>query len=249
MVLNDGGGPLAQPFRQWRREERPFFGVSFEELPLGFVRSPRIVEHRLGNGDLADIVKERRPSEPVPVLSRQVETVRDEISEDADPFGMSARQAVVFVEGSGQAENSLRRHRRLVVDPFGLCGANLAFECPCTARPASHGHAIRGTVGKHQGHSQQRRQRECPAGQAGCSEIDHPRRNDDQGPPGDLAPSAPGLRNEVDESSGDCDGDDDREQENRNADEAGQPGTSGPSITSFGPCTPASLLWRVPTHS
>ena len=35
MVLNDGGGPLAQPFRQWRREKRPFLRVSLEELVVG----------------------------------------------------------------------------------------------------------------------------------------------------------------------------------------------------------------------
>ena len=249
MVLNDGGGPFSQPLGQRHGEERPLLRVPLQEFPVGRIRFARIVEHGPRHGDLADVVKERRPSEPIPVLRRKIESVGNEIGEDTDPFRVPPRHAVVSIEGGGQGENSFSGDRGLVMDALRLGRANLAFERPGAARPTCDDHAARGPIRKHQRHLQEGGQWQRSPGQPARSEIDHPRCDDDQCPPGEHAHPGPRLRYETDELIGRRNGDEHGQEENREADEGGQTGARSPSIGSFGLCAPADLLRRAPTHS
>ena len=70
------------------------------------------------DGELADVMEKRRPTQAVAVSGREAEFVGDEIGEGTDPFGMTAGEAIMGVECTGQGQDLLGGGRWLVVDPL-----------------------------------------------------------------------------------------------------------------------------------
>ncbi len=98
MVLGDGRCPGAEPPRQWRSQALAFQGMSEEDLPLGIIGLARLVQHRSGDGEFADVMKEGRPTQPIPIGRGKLQLVGDQVRQGPYTFGMTASQAVMFVQ-------------------------------------------------------------------------------------------------------------------------------------------------------
>src|SRR5581483_6474562 len=100
MMLLDRKPPLSEPRRQGCDEAPAFERVIADLLPLLLRRPGGLVQYLGVDGELAHVVQERRPAEPVPVPGRQLQLVGDHVREGADPFGVPAGTPVVAAQRS-----------------------------------------------------------------------------------------------------------------------------------------------------
>jgi hypothetical protein len=77
MVLLDGVSPRPQPLRQRRRQARSFGRVLAQHLPLGVIGLPRLVQQRARNSELAYVVQQCGPAEPITIRLPQLELLGD----------------------------------------------------------------------------------------------------------------------------------------------------------------------------
>src|SRR5439155_9829787 len=94
VVLRDGKRPVAQPLPQRQRDARPLLRVATDERPLLVIELPRLVEDLGVHADLAAVVQQRRPTQPVTFGDVEVELLSDELAEGANAFGVTPRPPV-----------------------------------------------------------------------------------------------------------------------------------------------------------
>ncbi len=97
VVLSHRVSPLTKPTRQRRGQLRSFQGMILDLLPFVFVEGAWFVQNVGMDGDLADVVKESRPTESIPIGLGQFHFVGDEVRVHANPFTVAARLTVVHV--------------------------------------------------------------------------------------------------------------------------------------------------------
>ena len=231
VVLDDGVGPRSEPVGQWRGEPGSFQGMSLQESPFCGVGLARLVQDGRGHGELADVVEQGRPPEPVLVGLGQLEFVGDHVGEDADSFGVAPGQSVVPVERGSQGQDVLGGHRWFV-ELGSLLAAlgQLALEGPGAPGPPGHGHPRGGMVREDHGHAQQGGQREGPTSQAVRQCVHQSGHSDDQHPPGQLADALVRHGHQLADHDGREDGHQDGGHQDAHADEERQPGSGAPMI-------------------
>ena len=178
VVLGDRGAPLAQPLEQRAGQHGALVGVLADQVPLDGYERGRLVEHGRGHADLAEVMQQRRPAQPVARRLRQVQLGGQNVGEDPDPLGVSAGPPVMGAQAGQQAEDAGRGltgslagtiARPLGEDP-GVPG--------CPREPV----ARRGMVREEHGHPEQGGEREYPADDAFDQEArddrEHPEGND-----------------------------------------------------------------------
>ena len=105
VVLLDRERPVPQPRPQRRGDPRSLQRVGPQQFPGLLARSPGIVEHVGVDRDLADVVQQRRPAQPVDVVLGDVHLLGDHVHEDPDTLGVAARRPVVGRQRSDQAQH------------------------------------------------------------------------------------------------------------------------------------------------
>src|SRR5205814_455399 len=105
VVVRDGSGPRPQPLHEWARDAGPIGRMSLDGLPFAVVELPRLVQDVRADLELADVVEEGSPPELVTVLLPELQFLSQKIGEDADPFRVPARPAIVRLERRGQRED------------------------------------------------------------------------------------------------------------------------------------------------
>ena len=81
-------------------------------LPLLVGRLAGLVQDLRADVELADVVEERGPVQPVELLSCQAQLLAEAVGVGADALGVPARDLVVDVERAGQLEQNLGRFLR-----------------------------------------------------------------------------------------------------------------------------------------
>ena len=173
VVLLDREAPWTEPGGQRGNEAAPLQRMSADLLPFVLTELALFVEDVRVHGQLADVVEQRRPAQPVPVGLREVELVGDHVGEGPDPFGVAPRPAVVPAERGRQRQDLLghrRGHRGAGAGGTDL-GLGSALQVPGQARPPGHLQALGGPVGEEHGHLQQ-----CGQGQERAGTAVRPRR-------------------------------------------------------------------------
>jgi hypothetical protein len=109
VVVADGVRPFAEPaphgLHQLLTEER----VTAKLLPLLVGRLARLVQDLGADLELADVVQQRRPVEPVEVVAGQPELPSEAVAVGAHPLGVTPRKAVVDVKCGDELQQQLRR--------------------------------------------------------------------------------------------------------------------------------------------
>ncbi len=184
-MLARGIGPFAEP-RPQRIEQRNRSGrVLFEDRPLIGVGPTLLVQDRRGHFELADVVHEPCPVQPIQVVLGQVEFFTDHQRVGADPFGVTTSHAIVRVQRSRQGHQPFRR--LLEVGLVELTGFQRALQLAQRVRPHRNLESRRCVIGKHQRQPEQGHQRQRPAQHPFGRHQDHRRRQRQTNPPANDA--------------------------------------------------------------
>src|SRR4051794_16434078 len=108
-MLHDDVAPRSEPLAQRGRDVMAELGGLVHQVPLGGIERARLVEDALRDAQLADVMQQRRPAQPITVTSRGPEPHADEISEGADSLRVTPGTTVVAAEGGNQREDPLSR--------------------------------------------------------------------------------------------------------------------------------------------
>jgi hypothetical protein len=76
-------------------------------LPFRLVELALLVQGVGVDGQLADVMEQGRPAQPVPVGQGEVELVGDHVRKGPDPFGVPTRFPVVTAERGRQGKDLL----------------------------------------------------------------------------------------------------------------------------------------------
>ena len=95
MVLHDRRRPPAEPWKEGFGDRGTRRGVRLQALPFEPVGLARLVQDATRDPELADVVQERCPAEPVAVLVAQIELAGQHVGVGADPFRVAAGLAIV----------------------------------------------------------------------------------------------------------------------------------------------------------
>ena len=239
MVVGDGPGPRPQPLHEWARDTGPIGRMSLDGLPFAVVELPRLVQDVRADLELADVVEEGSPPELVTVLLRELQFLSQKIGEDADPFRVSARPAIVRLERRGQREDG--------GGAFGfLRGRGVALKLREPVRKAlhapdlaRHGEARGGPVREQHGQLEQRDEWREPATQVIHAERDPARHDDQAHPPCNGLSEAAGPGDHRTEQDRGRHGGGDRDEDDEGAQQHGHrgPGSPVPGCRLFRPCT------------
>ena len=125
VMIGDRVRPLTQPPAQRRGQPGSDFGVAAYQRPLLLARAPRLVEDLRRHLELADVVQQRRPVQPVDLVTVKAKLLRDHLRIRAHPLGMPARHVIVRTQRRHEPEQPLGGlHRRVRVRaPPGLLEA------------------------------------------------------------------------------------------------------------------------------
>ena len=149
-----------------------------------------------GHLELADVVEERRPAQPVATAVGHLELVREQVGEDTHPLGVPARRLVVHAQGEHQLDDRL--HPACVVLMAGLVGAPQALlQVARAAGAPRHRESCGRLVGEDQRQVEERGQREEAAGGALEGDQGHQRGRGDEPTDSDGGRDAVSARQQV----------------------------------------------------
>jgi hypothetical protein len=141
--------------------------VLLDRFPLVGVGLARLVQDVGVDGELADVVEERRPAQAIARRRRELELVGHEIGEGTDALGVTASAAIVLAESTDQLDDERRRlawSARREAPPNVLdAGVEIAHAAGATGDRQARGCSI----GEHQCHLEQGGQRQQPESQPG----------------------------------------------------------------------------------
>ncbi len=126
VMLDDDFGIFAKPGRERRREPRADLRVHAQPAPFRGCRLRGLAKQASRHVELADVVDQGGPAQPVAVGFRQLHLLRDHVGEHAYPIGVPPGHPVVLRERSHQRED---RHGRLGRLGFGNA-VRQEFEMP-----------------------------------------------------------------------------------------------------------------------
>ena len=204
-----------------------------DHLPLSIVELPGLVQDPRRYGQLADVMQQRGPAQPIPVFGGKLHLLGQKIGEDSNSFRMTPRPAVVRLKRGCQREDPLGRPGfRLGVGtdrcqprPQPTHTSRLSRHCKSRGRP----------VGKEHREPEQHDQRKEPAAQTlderghDDSKPEHP------DPPGD--PTWPWSRrgNERTHAERNGQSQQSRHDQDEDAKREGEDWASPPAVSRSGP--------------
>ena len=193
VVLVDRVQPIAQPVRQRIHVRDAGGGVGLDERELLVGRPPWLVQDLARDVELAEVVEEGGPVEPVELLGGKLEFLGDHVGVGADSFAVPAGESVVIGEGGEQFEQVL---------PVGAFPVRLVeigdalLHLAGGAGTKSGLEAVGRFVGEHQTQSQERGEwQEASSELLGLDQHQGGER-DDADPP-DIAVDADGRMREI----------------------------------------------------
>ena len=229
VVVADGVGPGAEPGAdgdELAADER----VLPERLPLLVGGLAGLVEDLGCDRELADVVEEGGPVEPVEVGLGELEPLADHHGVGADALGVAARDAVVAVERGGEDQEplgrllrgarlaGLARDRDAVLEPLEPAGAQGELE------------ARGGLVGEDEREPQERGQRQQPPREPVDGPEDEAREGAEPDPPAREVPHRPGRRlHHTGDDADEHDRDEERDDDHRHPHGAGRPQVARPA--------------------
>jgi hypothetical protein len=153
VMLLDRQRPVAKPRKKWASHARTLQGVQTDGLPLFFVQLAWLVEHVGMDRELADVVQQRGPTEPIARVLVEAKLVGDEVDEGPDPFGVASRLAVMDVQARGEGEDRACGARGLLVE---LAAFEASLKGRGRTRFPGHGQSRWGAVREEHRHTEER---------------------------------------------------------------------------------------------
>ena len=144
VMLGDRQRPFAQPVRQWLDQPCSLERVPADELTLGGRQTSRLVQELLVNCELADVVEQRGPPQPVPVGFRKLELVGDQISEYPHPGRVAPRCAIVRTQAGRQHDDLVGRNDRIARHALASHHRDEASDMASARRSSGDLEALRG---------------------------------------------------------------------------------------------------------
>jgi hypothetical protein len=136
--------------------------VLSKNFPFFFGWAPWFVQNFRRNGELADIVQKRSPTQAVEIFFGELEFHANSHGPSSDPFGVAACPSVMVVQQSDEAENLFGSYLGVFVQAML---AKLFFEglvVPYVSTSKGSAHPRRCSIGKGKGEFQQRCQGNQP---------------------------------------------------------------------------------------
>ena len=163
VVLFHRERPRPEPRPEWPDEPSTFIGMTPDAVHLSVGKPRRFGEDFGRHHELADVVEERRPTQPRAVGGSELHLVGDEVGENAHPLGMTARLAIVDAQCGNELEHPLHVRHLSAGDAPVVCFLQLALQITRLANAPRDGEPLRRAVGEQQREIEQRRQREQAA--------------------------------------------------------------------------------------
>jgi len=95
VVLLGSKLPTPEPSGKRCKPTRTSRGMLFELLPLSIGRPAWFIQNLRRNVELANVVKECRPAEPVAISIAEIHLLANEIAVRSDSFAMTTSQSIV----------------------------------------------------------------------------------------------------------------------------------------------------------
>src|SRR5579863_3696771 len=102
--------------------------------------------------ELADVVEERRPAQPVPIEAREVQLVGDHVGVGPDTLSVTTRQAIVRAEAGRQGDDAFGRLGRFVAPSKLARLINLSVQVAGACGAPSHSQSLRRLAGEQKTH-------------------------------------------------------------------------------------------------
>jgi hypothetical protein len=201
VVLFYGEAPGTEPRREGRNESPALQWVIADLLPFPVCELALFVEDVRVDGELADVMKERRPAEPVAISEREPQFVGDHVSKSPHTLGVPPGPSIVAAQRCCKGQDFcgyLGRH--LWVGSRGAVRA--AFELSGQACPPRDLQPFRRLVGKKHGHPQQSGEGQGTPAKALGADKSNARRPQDHHPPERMPGQVVPARNKVPDRDG-----------------------------------------------
>ena len=157
--------PRPQPLRQRLYQPGSFIGVPVQNGHVQRRQFTFLVEQFPGDGQLADVMQQRRPVEQVPVVGTEAHFLGDETGITPHPFTVATCPAVMGVHGCGQLEDPGGNvAQRLALSDAGTGLFQAVLQLPSGTRPQGYAPARRHPVGENERQVEQHGHRQHPAG-------------------------------------------------------------------------------------
>ena len=157
VMLGDGRTPLAQPRKQIGCGLGPGLRMATQNVPLALGRLACLVQDGGIDGQLADVVQQRRPAQPILIKASQPQLLAQQVGVDPHPFGVTAGSLVMVGQRCQQLHDGRRRVRRSAVT-----AGRQPIKSLLRRRPPRHLEPRRRLIGEQHAQLQQHRQRHEP---------------------------------------------------------------------------------------
>ena len=151
---------------------------------VGFVQDVRV------NGQLAHVMEEGRPAQPVTIRHRKREFLSNQVGERPHPLGVATGESIMGAQRGRKSEDLLSGQGQVVADPVSGRLLDPTGEITSGAGLASNGQTRGCPVGKDHGHVQEHRQGKQATGKTVGEQKHRNRNEEDVGPPHDLPPTS-----------------------------------------------------------
>ena len=215
------------------REPETLLGVALEDLPLLGRGLAGLDQDLDRDGDLADVVQQRRPAELLPVEVVEPHLAGDHLGEHQDALGVAAGLPVVAAQRPDQREDAAGGVDEGLVVGGGLGLGEQALDRVRAGRATGHGVPLGGPTGEHHAHLEQRRQREEPTAQRDQA-VEHEQRDGQDGEPARDPQHSGGRRRHPGEEQTGAGGQHGRQQGGRGAQQAGGLRVGSPRLVAGG---------------
>ena len=202
---------------------------------------PGLLSDLRGHLELADVVQERRPPEPVTVAFPEVEFGGEHVRVRSDALRVPAGLPVVGRERRHQLEDLARCSGGIVIETIPFRGLDPLLESANVARGPGHREPGWRPVREGERELQEHRQRQDPPSETFDQVRDERREGEDRHEPHQPG-EAVGNGDQTAEDHGSGGGTDGRDDDRRDTDRDARRGASTP--TTLGRCVPSGGLHR-----
>ena len=248
VVVGDRVGPLAEPRAQRRGEAGAELGVAADELPLLVARPPGLVEDLGRHLELADVVQERGPVEPVDLVAAEARAPSRSSASTArtrSEWPRVTRSCALraATKPSSRSADSIG----VAVSAPSRARCEALLEVVGRARAERRAEARRRLVGEHERELEQRRERQQPAGQPVDGDQHDRRGRAEPDPPGDRCPSSesPGRPDHAARDVDEADRRGDRREQHEGAQQRGHAGAAAPTRRRIAALVSVAMLDRL----
>ena len=160
VMLDDRVGPRPEPPQDRRGDLRTFDRMSLHQSPFVIVQGSWLVQDRGRDGELADVVHERGPSQAVSVVLGELELLTEEVGEHPHALRVPASASIVGLQRHRERQDGGGRPALLPRCRVVLDFHQSRLELSDTPRSPGDREAGRGLIGKEHRQLEQRHQGE-----------------------------------------------------------------------------------------